>query len=123
MVHRKPNATNPAGLTTWPDRTFDWGSREFHETSDEAVLEWIRQVVQVESPIHIEETALRVATAAGLQRAGTRIRARVRGLAQRGDVGGLFRMKGDFLWRTEQERVEFRRRATVSFRADCEGRT
>jgi very-short-patch-repair endonuclease len=86
------------------------GSREFHETSDEAVLEWIRQVVQVESPIHIEETALRVATAAGLQRAGTRIRARVRGLAQRGDVGGLFRMKGDFLWRTEQERVEFRRR-------------
>ena len=81
-----------------------------NEVADEAVLERIRQVVQVESPIHVEETALRIANAAGLQRAGTRIRARVRGLAHRGKTNGLFRMKGDFLWRMEQERVEFRRR-------------
>ena len=74
------------------------------------VLEQIRQVVQVESPIHVEETALRLANAAGLQRAGTRIRARVRSLAHRGRTKGLLRMEGDFLWRMDPERVEFRRR-------------
>ena len=78
--------------------------------ADEAVLEWIRQVVQVESPVHVEETALRIANAAGLQRAGTRIRSRVRSLAHRGDASGLLRMKGHFLWRVDQERVEIRRR-------------
>ena len=80
------------------------------DVADGAVLEQVRQVVQVESPIHVEETALRLANAAGLQRAGTRIRARVRGLAHRGRTKGLLRMKGDFLWRMEPERVEFRRR-------------
>lgn len=86
------------------------GFREFHEMADEPVLEWIRQVVQVESPVHVEETALRIANAAGLQRAGTRIRARVRRLAHRGDAAGMLRTQGDFLWRVDQERVAFRRR-------------
>lgn len=86
------------------------GFHEFHEMADEPVLEWIRQVVQIESPVHVEETALRIANAAGLQRAGTRIRARVRNLAHRGDATGMLRTKGDFLWRVDQERVAFRRR-------------
>ena len=81
-----------------------------NELADKAVLEGIRQVVQVESPIHVEEATLRIANAAGLQRAGTRIRARVRRLVHRGETRRLLRMKGDFLWRMEQERVEFRRR-------------
>ena len=87
------------------------------EAADEVVLERIREVVQVEGPIHVEETALRIANAAGFQRAGTRMRARVRGLAHRGEIKSLFRMRGDFLWRLEQEHVEFRRRE-----ADLPGR-
>ena len=87
------------------------GFHEFHEVADEVVLEWIRQVVQVEGPVHVEETALRIANAAGLQRAGTRIRARVSSLARRGDAGGLLRIKGSFLWRADQGRLgSFRRR-------------
>ena len=81
-----------------------------NELADKRVLEGIRSVVQVESPIHVEEAALRIANAAGLQRAGTRIRARVRRLARGGETRRLLRMKGDFLWRMEHERVAFRRR-------------
>ncbi len=84
--------------------------QDSNDVADKAVLEQLRQIVQVERPIHVEEAALRLANAAGLQRAGTRIRARVRGLAHQGSTKGLFRMKGDFLWRMEPERVVFRRR-------------
>ena len=81
-----------------------------NEVADEVVLERIRQVVHVEGPIHLEETALRLANAAGLQRAGARIRSRVKGLAQRAATKGLLRKKGEFLWRVEPEGLEFRRR-------------
>ena len=83
---------------------------DFGKMADEVVLQRIQQVVQVESPIHVEETAFRIAREAGLRRTGKRIRARIKTLAHRGTTKGLFRMKGDFLWRTDQKSVEFRRR-------------
>ena len=86
------------------------GGREFHEMDDQTVLAWIRQVVQVESPVHIDETASRIANAAGLQRAGTRIRARVRSVARQGGENDRLSLKGDFLWRIDDERMEFFRR-------------
>ena len=70
---------------------------------DRTVLAWVLQVVQVESPVHIDETAFRIASAAGLKRAGTRIRARVRNVARQGGVNGGLSIKGDFLWRIEDE--------------------
>ena len=78
--------------------------------SDRTVLAWILQVVQVESPVHIDETALRIANAAGLQRAGTRIRAHVRSVARQGGENGKLSLKGDFLWRIDDDRMEFFRR-------------
>ena len=86
------------------------GVREFHEVDDGTVLACILQVVQVESPVHVDETAFRIANAAGLQRAGTRIRARVRTLARQGGMNGRLSMRDDFLWRIDDERMEFFRR-------------
>ncbi|MCY4600495.1 MAG: DUF3320 domain-containing protein [Acidobacteria bacterium] len=87
------------------------GIREFHETDAGTVLAWILQVVQVESPIHIDETAFRIANAAGLQRAGSRIRARVRSVARYGHDYKRLSKRGDFLWRINHDRMEhFRRR-------------
>ena len=84
--------------------------REFHEMDDRTVLAWILHVVEVESPVHVDETAFRIANAAGLQRAGTRIRARVRTVARQGGDNGRLSMKGDFLWRINDERMKFFRR-------------
>ena len=86
------------------------GVREFHEMDDATVLAWILQVVQVEGPVHVDETAFRIANAAGLQRAGTRIRDRIRSLARWGGVNGRLTVKGDFLWRIDEEGMEFFRR-------------
>ena len=78
--------------------------------SNRTVLAWILQVVQVESPVHIDETAFRIANAVGLQRVGTRIRGRVRSVAQQGGENGTLSVKGDFLWRIDDEQMEFFRR-------------
>ena len=86
------------------------GVREFHEMDDRTVLAWILHVVEIESPVHVDETAFRIANAAGLQRAGTRIRTRVRSVARQGSEKGSLSMKGDFLWRIDDERMEFFRR-------------
>ena len=83
---------------------------EFQEVPDETLCKWILEVVQVESPIHIDETAFRVATAVGLQRAGRRIRARLRVLAQELGRNGRLLVKGDFLWRIDHGQMEFYRR-------------
>ena len=92
------------------DPNVQLGVRELHEMDDQAVLAWILHVVEIESPVHVDETAYRIANAAGLQRAGTRIRARVRSVARQGSETGRLSMRGDFLWRIDDERMEFFRR-------------
>ena len=64
----------------------------------------------MESPVHFEEVILRVRKAAGVARAGSRIRAQMRLAATVGARRRLYRMdKRDFLWRLEHEAVEVRR--------------
>ena len=92
------------------DPNVQLGDREFHEIDHRTVLAWILHVVAVESPVHVDETAYRIASAAGLQRAGTRIRARVRSVARLGRENGSLSIKGNFLWRIGDERTEFFRR-------------
>ena len=82
----------------------------FHDVADGTVREWILEVVRVESPVHVEEATSRIANAAGYRRAGRRIRARVRDIARRLSKGGRIRETGDFLWRSDHERMEFFRR-------------
>ena len=82
----------------------------FDGVDDGTLIQWILEVVQVESPVHVEETAFRIASAAGHQRTGKRIRSRVRKAAQRLSKGGRLRMVGNFLWRVDHERMEFFRR-------------
>ena len=65
-----------------------------HEVSPGRLAGWIAQVVEVESPVHLDEATLRVRSAAGVRRSGSRIRARMRLGAQAGvDRGGSRRMK------------------------------
>lgn len=86
------------------------GALEIHEVPDETLCKWILEVVQVESPVHIDETAFRIASAFGLKRAGPRIRARLRVLAQKLGRDGRLLMKDGFLWRIDHRQMEFFRR-------------
>ena len=82
-----------------------------HEVPAGRLANWIAQVVQMESPVHFEEVILRVRKAAGVARAGSRIRAQMRRGATMGARRRLYRIdESDFLWRLEHEAVEVRRR-------------
>ena len=68
-----------------------------HETPTGRLAQWIAQVVDVESPVHFDEVTLRIRKAAGVGRAGSRIRAQIRLAATAGARRKLFRIdESDF---------------------------
>ena len=82
-----------------------------HETPPGELARWINRVVEVESPVHLDEVTLRVRTAAGVGRSGSRIRAQMRLGAQVGANQGSYRIDArGFLWRLDHDTVEVRRR-------------
>ena len=82
---------------------------EFHES----LLDYIVQIVAVESPVHVDEVALRIAKGAGHQKAGKRIRRRIRAAARLGVGEDKLVRKDDFLWRPGHGEVVIRRRDDV----------
>ena len=82
-----------------------------HETAPETLALWIGQVVEVESPVHFEEVALRIRQAAGVKRAGNRIMEQMKRGEWLGECQGLYRRDhGHFLWHSNEKPVVVRRR-------------
>lgn len=82
-----------------------------HEVSTARLAGWIGEVVEVESPVHLGQAIARVRAAAGVARAGTRIRRRMEEAARFGERTGIFGRRGDFLWRTGHETPDLRNRS------------
>lgn len=74
------------------------GAYELHETPLGLMAELVAQVVQVESPVHVDEVATRLRVAWGLQRTGARIEAAVQQGIQRAQVMGRCERQGEFLF-------------------------
>ena len=89
------------------------GGWEFHEVPESSVLEWVKEVVDVESPVHLDEAAARVAGAAGLQRVGSRIRSHVAEAVELGVREGVLVRQGSFLWRPGQQDPRVRGRGEL----------
>ena len=86
-----------------------WGP--LHETHPGKLAKWIAQVVEVESPVSLDEVTLRIREATGVGRAGSRIRAQMQVGVRVGKNRGLYRVDKDgFLWRPDHEVAEVRRR-------------
>ena len=82
-----------------------------HEVSPGRLARWIAEVVEVESPVHLDEVTLRIREAVGVRRSGSRIRAQMRLGQSVGANQGLYRIDADnFLWRPDHETVKVRRR-------------
>ncbi len=82
-----------------------------HEVALERVAAWIRRVVNVESPVHLDEATLRICRAAGVARAGSRIQKRIRAGMRQGVASGMFTFdRAGFLWRPDHELTRIRRR-------------
>ena len=110
----KPPTTDPAVPYKMSAETFSLGGRHLHEMRLDHVAEWVARVVEVESPIHLSEAALRVSRAAGLQKTGKRIHAHIRRAAMLAVQRGKLKRKGNFLWRPEHGDIRFRSRKGLS---------
>lgn len=74
----------------------DLSGLQLHEVPREKVAEWVERVVEVESPIHVDELARRITVGAGLSRTGRRIQRKVLEAALLALAKGRIRRKGDF---------------------------
>tara|TARA_R110002049_G_scaffold130820_1_gene289278 strand:+ start:7775 stop:13804 length:6030 start_codon:yes stop_codon:yes gene_type:complete len=91
----------------------DTGSEQLGNMSPAALVDTIVQVVEIESPVHVDDVIRRVTHGAGLQRAGARIQnviSRAIGLAVRRK---LVRKKQSLLWRPENHKPNVRDRSDL----------
>jgi very-short-patch-repair endonuclease len=79
------------------------GSLEIHLQPVGKLAGWLQDVVQVESPVHIDEVVRRIVEAAGITRVGPRIRDHIKLAAKFAEGGGHIKQKGDFLWHPEMK--------------------
>jgi very-short-patch-repair endonuclease len=83
---------------------------ELHEQSVHHLAQAIRQVVESEGPIHVEEVVRRIRTLWGLGRAGKRIRDALGKATVTAQAQGYIRQRGDFLWPAGEREIPVRRR-------------
>ena len=87
--------------------------RDLHEVPSFTMADWIQRVVEIESPVHLDEVAKRIATAVGVGQIGRRIRNAVKTAARRAARSEDIEIRRDFLYWTEQEQVTVRDRGEL----------
>lgn len=73
-------------------------SQELHTYPAGKLASWIHEVVKVESPVHFDEVARRIADAAGVSKVGSRIRQSLESATAYAARAGLVTIKEGFLW-------------------------
>lgn len=81
---------------------------DFGELDDDALLSAIANVVEIEGPIHIQQLTTRLATAAGFNRAGAKIKSRVLTSAKKLVKTNLIKIEGDFISKEPQQDIALR---------------
>ncbi|CAM3717272.1 DUF3320 domain-containing protein [Mucilaginibacter galii] len=74
---------------------------------------WIEDVVKVESPVHFEEMARRIADSNGISKIGSRVRATLVEACDYAAKMGIIVKKGDFLWYPEMQVPYIRERSSL----------
>jgi very-short-patch-repair endonuclease len=86
---------------------------KLHEVPSSKMAEWIKNIVQVESPVHKDEIAQRILSGAGVKRFGKRIKKNFNeGLRAAKSMDDVVQHK-DFLWNPEMEEPLVRSRKNV----------
>ena len=86
---------------------------DLHQVRVDRLMNWIVHVVEIESPVHLIETARRIANAAGLKQVGSRILPRVEEAVRMAAQSGKIAQKGEFLWRLGHDKVPLRKRTNL----------
>ena len=92
----QPASGVPAYLLAAPSIRTD--GLELHAVPAERLAGWVVQVVEVESPVHIDDAIRRITDAAGITRIGSRIREALESAIVRASLDGRIEQRGPFLW-------------------------
>ena len=87
--------------------------RDLHEVPSYRMADWIKRVVDVESPVHSDEVARRVTRAAGVNRIGDRIQRALKTGARHASQSGSIKIKEGFYYSPVQREVAVRDRTTL----------
>jgi len=109
-----PAPSAPAYVVATPKASLR--GRELHEVDAARLAGWLEDVVEVESPVHVEVAMRRVADAAGVGRVGNRIWSALDSAIAYGVRSGMIRRQGDFLWSPEMTTPPLRDRGGLSSR-------
>lgn len=93
---------------------------DLHLQAPHQLAEAIVQVVEVESPVHIDEVVLRIRNLWGLGRAGARIKNAIEEAALRAQHSGQIHRKGAFLWAIDTQKIEVRQRISPKIEWICD---
>lgn len=86
---------------------------DFHDHPIGRLSGWMEDVVNVESPVHIEEVTRRFGEAAGLQRISSRVKDSLKTTMDFAADKGRIKVKGDFLWHKDMETPLLRNRSEL----------
>ena len=81
-----------------------------HEVPARLIANWIQQVVEIESPIHLNEIAKRITSAVEIKKVGKRIREAIESAAKLAARSESIQIQGEFLYWTAQEQITVRNR-------------
>jgi hypothetical protein len=104
-IERDDNETPPREATNTPAyelaRLSIAPGQPLHTISTATLASWVTDVVRVESPVHVNEVARRIADAAGCSRIGSRIQGILDGACRHALGYGKICRQGCFLWLKE----------------------
>jgi len=103
-VESYTQAVLPAGLP----------SQELHLVPFGKLAEWIKKVVDIESPVHFEEVARRISDASGTSKIGSRIRYTLNAATDYAVNAKIISRRGDFLWDTDMTAPTLRERSALA---------
>ena len=86
---------------------------DLHAVSPFVMASWIRDIVEIESPVHLNEVARRIATAVGVSKIGPRIQDTFETAVRQATCSGRVRIKEQFLYWSKQEEVTVRDRSEL----------
>lgn len=86
---------------------------ELHRASPGSLGEVVAEIVEVESPIHMQELSRRIVEAAFVKRTGSRIRATIEAAVRNAVRRHKVRRTGDFLWHPDMGKAPLRDRSAL----------
>ncbi len=106
----EPQENSPTEKYQLAELPISTNGLDLYAVSPFVMASWIRDIVEIESPVHLNEVARRIATAVGVGRVGSRIQDTVKTAARQAARSDSVEIKGKFLYWTEQREVTVRDR-------------